>query len=208
MIKAGIIGATGYAGAELVRLLLGESCHYWNSHPWQDSGICSLLNCDFFNFNFNGIILLLWPVVSSLPLPIRQRRGLWCLSQNFPACLRWRSCRLPLWNGRLTIPQAIQNPKGRYPSIICMAFTLDTLPKTAAKTTLTIKSFFWPFVINIPLSILLNITLLAMSGAFIFVISSLKIPSVTGSCSHMTGTGLGAILFGPGAVSILGDLLS
>ena len=28
--------------------------------------------------------------------------------------------------------------------------------------------------------------LLAMSGAFIFVISSLKIPSVTGSCSHMT----------------------
>lgn len=34
------------------------------------------------------------------------------------------------------------------------------------------------------------VTMLAMSGAFIFVISSLKIPSVTGSCSHMTGTGL------------------
>lgn len=49
-----------------------------------------------------------------------------------------------------------------------------------------------------------SITLLAMAGAFIFVISSLKIPSVTGSCSHMTGTGLGAILFGPFAVSILG----
>lgn len=48
------------------------------------------------------------------------------------------------------------------------------------------------------------ITLLAMSGAFIFVISSLKIPSGSGSCSHMTGTGLGAILFGPTAVSILG----
>ena len=48
------------------------------------------------------------------------------------------------------------------------------------------------------------LTLLAMSGAFIFVISSLKIPSVTGSCSHMTGTGLGAILFGPCSVSILG----
>ncbi len=46
--------------------------------------------------------------------------------------------------------------------------------------------------------------LLAMSGAFVFVISSLKIPSVSGSCSHMTGTGLGAILFGPGAVSVLG----
>lgn len=52
-----------------------------------------------------------------------------------------------------------------------------------------------------------NITLLAMAGAFIFVISSLKIPSVTGSCSHMTGTGLGAILFGPTAVSILGIIV-
>lgn len=51
------------------------------------------------------------------------------------------------------------------------------------------------------------ITILAMSGAFIFVISSLKIPSVTGSCSHMTGTGLGAILFGPTAVSILGIIV-
>ena len=51
------------------------------------------------------------------------------------------------------------------------------------------------------------ITLLAMSGAFVFVISSLKIPSVTGICSHMTGTGLGAILFGPSAVSILGIIV-
>ncbi|MEG2870023.1 MAG: energy-coupling factor ABC transporter permease, partial [Clostridium sp.] len=51
------------------------------------------------------------------------------------------------------------------------------------------------------------ITILAMAGAFIFVISSLKIPSVTGSCSHMTGTGLGAILFGPSAVSILGIIV-
>ena len=46
--------------------------------------------------------------------------------------------------------------------------------------------------------------ILAMSGAFIFVISSLKIPSVTGSCSHMTGTGLAAILFGPFHAGILG----
>ncbi len=49
-----------------------------------------------------------------------------------------------------------------------------------------------------------NITLLAMSGAFIFVISSLKIPSVTGSCSHMTGTGLGAVLFGAAPMAVLG----
>ncbi|KZL92027.1 energy-coupling factor ABC transporter permease [Clostridium magnum] len=52
-----------------------------------------------------------------------------------------------------------------------------------------------------------SITILAMAGAFIFVLSSLKIPSVTGSCSHMTGTGLGAILFGPVAVSILGIIV-
>ena len=51
------------------------------------------------------------------------------------------------------------------------------------------------------------ITLLAMSGAFVFVISSLKITSVTGSFSHMTGTVLGAILFGPSAVSILGIIV-
>ena len=45
--------------------------------------------------------------------------------------------------------------------------------------------------------------LLAVSGAFIFVLSSLKMPSVTGSCSHPTGTGLGAILFGPWITSVL-----
>ena len=49
--------------------------------------------------------------------------------------------------------------------------------------------------------------LLAMAGAFVFVISSLKLPSITGSCSHMTGTGLGAILFGPAAVSVLGIIV-
>ena len=52
-----------------------------------------------------------------------------------------------------------------------------------------------------------TLILLAMSGAFVFVISSLKIPSVTGSCSHMTGTGLGAILFGPCVTSILGIIV-
>ena len=45
--------------------------------------------------------------------------------------------------------------------------------------------------------------LLAVSGAFIFVLSSLKMPSVTGSCSHPTGTGMGAILFGPWITAVL-----
>lgn len=46
--------------------------------------------------------------------------------------------------------------------------------------------------------------LLAMAGAFAFVLSAMKIPSVTGSCSHPTGVGLGAILFGPTTMSVLG----
>ena len=49
--------------------------------------------------------------------------------------------------------------------------------------------------------------LLAASGAFAFVLSALKIPSVTGSCSHATGTGLGAILFGPGVMTLLGTIV-
>lgn len=52
-----------------------------------------------------------------------------------------------------------------------------------------------------------SITIFAITGAYIFVLSSLKIPSVTGSCSHMTGTGLGAILFGASSVSILGIIV-
>jgi cobalt/nickel transport system permease protein len=49
--------------------------------------------------------------------------------------------------------------------------------------------------------------LLGLSGAFAFVLSALKIPSVTGSSSHPTGTGLGAILFGPAAMSVLGTVV-
>jgi len=49
--------------------------------------------------------------------------------------------------------------------------------------------------------------LLALAGAFSFVLSALKIPSVTGSCSHPTGTGLGAVLFGPGAMTVPGSLV-
>ncbi len=50
-------------------------------------------------------------------------------------------------------------------------------------------------------------TMLALSGAFAFVMSALKIPSVTGSSSHPTGVGLGAILFGPAAMSVLGTIV-
>ena len=46
--------------------------------------------------------------------------------------------------------------------------------------------------------------LLGVAAAFAFVLSALKLPSVTGSSSHPTGTGLGAILFGPAAMAPIG----
>lgn len=49
--------------------------------------------------------------------------------------------------------------------------------------------------------------LLAMAGAFTFVLSALKLPSVTGSCSHPTGIGFGAILFGPTAMAVIGVIV-
>lgn len=49
--------------------------------------------------------------------------------------------------------------------------------------------------------------LIAMAGAFAFVLSALKIPSVTGSSSHMTGVALGAILFGPFTMTLMGFIV-
>ncbi len=78
--------------------------------------------------------------------------------------------------------------------------------------------FWWlltiPFILVGMLSILKTVErhpqlkmLLGVAGAFAFVLSALKIPSVTGSCSHPTGVGLGAILFGPAAMSVLGCIV-
>lgn len=49
--------------------------------------------------------------------------------------------------------------------------------------------------------------LLAASGAYVFILSALKLPSVTGSCSHPTGTGLAASLFGPSVTTVLGAIV-
>jgi cobalt/nickel transport system permease protein len=49
--------------------------------------------------------------------------------------------------------------------------------------------------------------LLGVSAAFTFILSALKLPSVTGSCSHPTGTGLGAILFGPLAMAPIATIV-
>ncbi|HZK53253.1 MAG TPA: energy-coupling factor ABC transporter permease [Desulfosporosinus sp.] len=79
-------------------------------------------------------------------------------------------------------------------------------------------AFWWmaiiPFVIAGVRSIKRTVTLhpslkmlLGMAGAFAFVLSALKIPSVTGSSSHPTGVGLGTILFGPTAMTVLGMIV-
>src|SRR5690625_4010694 len=49
--------------------------------------------------------------------------------------------------------------------------------------------------------------LLGLAGGFVFVLSALKIPSVTGSCSHPTGVGLGVILFGSTTMTVIGLIL-
>jgi cobalt/nickel transport system permease protein len=52
-----------------------------------------------------------------------------------------------------------------------------------------------------------TLLILVMAGAFSFVLSALKLPSVTGSSSHATGTGLGTILFGPAAMCVIGIII-
>lgn len=48
---------------------------------------------------------------------------------------------------------------------------------------------------------------LAAVGGFTFVLSALKLPSVTGSCSHPTGTSLGAMMFGPPVMAVMGTMV-
>nr|WP_058235140.1 energy-coupling factor ABC transporter permease [Devriesea agamarum] len=49
--------------------------------------------------------------------------------------------------------------------------------------------------------------LLGAAGAFTFVLSAIKLPSVTGSSSHPTGTGAGAVLFKPPVMAFLGAIV-
>jgi cobalamin biosynthesis protein CbiM/cobalt ECF transporter T component CbiQ len=49
--------------------------------------------------------------------------------------------------------------------------------------------------------------LLGAAGGFCFVLSALKLPSVTGSSSHPTGIGLGAVLFGPWVMVLVGTIV-
>lgn len=48
---------------------------------------------------------------------------------------------------------------------------------------------------------------LGACAGFCFVLSAMKLPSVTGSCSHPTGIGLGAALLGPWSMAVLGTIV-
>ena len=49
--------------------------------------------------------------------------------------------------------------------------------------------------------------LMGLAGAFAFALSALKLPSVAGSSSHPTGVGLGAVLFGPTIMTVIGSVV-
>lgn len=49
--------------------------------------------------------------------------------------------------------------------------------------------------------------LLGVAGAFTFVMSAIKLPSVTGSSSHPTGTGLGTIIFRPPVMAFVATVV-
>lgn len=52
-----------------------------------------------------------------------------------------------------------------------------------------------------------RMAMLALAAAFMFVLSALKLPSVTGSASHPTGTGIAIVLFGPGVTALLSTIV-
>jgi len=49
--------------------------------------------------------------------------------------------------------------------------------------------------------------LLGLVAAYCFILSAMKLPSVTGSSSHPTGTGLSAMLFGPFVTAVIALLV-
>lgn len=71
-----------------------------------------------------------------------------------------------------------------------------------------------PFVVHGARSLTRTVTahpeaklLLGAVGAYTFVLSAIKLPSVTGSSSHPTGTGEGAIIFRPPVMALLGSVV-
>lgn len=91
--------------------------------------------------------------------------------------------------------QAMHIMEGYLPVGYCVAWGLLCVPFVAAGI-LRIKKIVKDYR--------KALLVLAMTGAYAFVLSALKFPSVTGSSSHPTGTGLGAIIFGPTPMAVIG----
>jgi cobalt/nickel transport system permease protein len=88
--------------------------------------------------------------------------------------------------------------EGYLPPAYCFAWGILCMPFLAAgifKIKKVVKDYRKALLI------------LAMVGAYAFVLSSLKFPSVTGSSSHPTGTGLGAVIFGPTTMAVVGIIV-
>ena len=86
--------------------------------------------------------------------------------------------------------------EGYLPPLFCAVWTAASAPAVVQSVRSTAR------IIAEKRSSLL---LLGAAGGFCFVLSALKLPSVTGSSSHPTGIGLGAILFGPWVMVLVGD---
>ncbi|MGL5123311.1 MAG: energy-coupling factor ABC transporter permease [Fusobacteriaceae bacterium] len=107
-------------------------------------------------------------------------------------------------------------------SLVIFLLTLFTVPTYSmhiAEGYLTFNwSIFWwvfylPFFfyglkkLKISAKTLEKKQVIALVAAFIFVVSAIKLPSVTGSSSHATGIALGAILLGPAGIFVIGAVV-
>ena len=109
----------------------------------------------------------------------------------------WLGCLLSAWMLCCTagVARAMHIMEGYLPFGYCIAWGVVCLPFVVAGILKMQK------LVNQHRKTLI---LLAMAGAYAFVLSALKIPSVTGSSSHPTGMGFGAILFGPSPMAVIG----
>ena len=103
-----------------------------------------------------------------------------------------------------------------YSLLLCMTIPHNAYAMHISEGFLPLKWCVFYFILVIPflylgLRKLKKLTLknkeikilLGVMAAFVFMMSALKIPSVTGSSSHPTGTGIGAIIFGPVIMSVI-----
>ena len=88
--------------------------------------------------------------------------------------------------------------EGYLPAVHCLAWAAASAPFVAGG--------FWSVQRQVRARPELKMVL-GVAAAFTFVLSALKLPSVTGSCSHPTGSGLGAVLFGPLVMAPIGGIV-